>query len=120
MEKKINKQYFLFSALNLIPAFIMGDGLTLNTLVLVLALCVFVVNFFILVKIVGEVTKSAVDGTGSIGKILFFFVLKMGLLFSVLGGAFLYRKELVLKVIVIAILQLIIQVFSITNNNQKN
>lgn len=120
MEKKINKTFFLFTALNIIPAVLMGGGLTKDSLILVGVLAVLVLNYFAMVKMVAEVTKSAVDGTGSIGKILFLFALKMTLLGSVLAGAYFYNKDIILKVIALAILQLIIQVFSITNNNQKN
>ena len=119
MEKKIDKRFYMLSAINIAPALILGGGFTKDSLVLIAALVALVLNHTILVKIVQSVVNSQ-DGTPqSPVRILVLMGLKFTLLFGVVFLTYLYQKELVTKLFMIIFFQLIIQVVSIKNNYQK-
>jgi hypothetical protein len=124
MEKKINKNFYLLSAINLIPAFWLGGGLTLDSLVLVVVLLALVFNFVALIKLVGELSHSMASqghhAKSPGGRLLMLFGLKMLTLGTVLGVLLFYKKELVTYVVLMIIFQLIIQVVSITTKNLKS
>ena len=123
MEKKINKRFYLLSAINIIPCLILGGGLTINSLVLFGALVVLVLNHTLLVKIVQSVTASASanDSTGqSVTRLLMLLGLKFLMLFALVGLIYFFNKELLTKVFMIIFFQLIIQVLSIKNNYQNS
>lgn len=122
MEKKIDKRFYLLSAINLIPAAILGDGFTMNTLVLAISLGVLVVNHTVLVKMVSTLTTSLSGSSGashSIKRLLFLMVLKFTLLGASIGIVYFYNKDLIPKLMLLMIFQLIIQVVSIKNNYQN-
>ncbi len=125
MEKKeIDKKFYLLSAINIIPAIILGGGLTVDSLVLVGALVILVLNHTVLVKIVKSVTISA-SGEGSdssrhLSRILFLMLLKFCLLFGTIALIYFYKKDLITKLFLIIFFQLIIQIVSIKNNYQNS
>lgn len=122
-EKKIDKKFYLLSAINIIPAVILGGGLTVNSLVLIAALAVLVINHTVLVKIVQSVTKASTlegDASRQLSRILILMFLKFALLFGVVALIYLYKKELITKLFLIIFFQLIIQVVSIKNNYQNS
>ena len=124
MEKKeIDKNFYLLSALNIIPALILGGGLTMDSLVLVVGLFVLVLNHTVLVNIVKSVVAASREGEGAqrhISRILVLFLLKFGLLFGLIAIIYLYKKALITKLFLIIFFQLIIQVVSIKNNYQNS
>jgi hypothetical protein len=124
MEKKINKNFFYLSAINLIPAFWLGGGLTLDSLALVAVLAALVINYVALIKMVSELSSSmsrSSDDAGSpVGRLLMFFGLKVLMLGGLVGIIFFYKKELISYVILMMIFQLIIQFVSITTNHLKS
>lgn len=122
-EKKIDKKFYLLSAINIIPAMILGGGLTQESLILIGALIVLVINHTVLVKIVQSVTmasKAEGDSSRHLSRILILMFLKFALLFGVVALIFLYKKELLTKLFLIIFFQLIIQVVSIKNNYQNS
>lgn len=122
-EKKIDKRFYILSAVNIIPAIILGGGLTINSLVLIGALAVLVANHTVLVKIVQSVTMASVEEGGAsrqLSRILILMFLKFALLFGVVALIYLYKKELITKLFLIIFFQLIIQVVSIKNNYQNS
>ncbi len=122
MEKKINKKFYILSAINIIPVLILGGGLTIDSLALFGALVGLVLNHTILVKIVQSVTTAA-SGEGSgqgVGKILLLMGLKFLMLFGIVALIYFYKKELITKLFLIIFFQLIIQVLSIKNNYQNS
>jgi len=123
MEKKIDKRFYLLSSINIIPCLILGGGLTINSLVLVGALIVLVLNHTLLVKIVQSVTESA-SGNASAGqsvtRLLMLLGLKFLMLFALVALIYFFNKELLTKVFMIIFFQLIIQVLSIKNNYQNS
>jgi hypothetical protein len=120
MEKKIDKKFYLLSSVNIISALILGGGLTMDSLALMGALVVLVINHTVLVNIVRSVTMAASGDTPqSVGKILMLMGLKLLMLFSIIALIYFYKKELITKVFLIIFFQLIIQIVSIKNNYQK-
>jgi len=122
MEKKIDKRFYLLSAINLIPAAILGDGFTMNSLVLGVSLGVLVVNHTVLVKMVSTLTTSISGSSGAshlVKRLLFLMVLKFILLGASIGVVYFYNKHLIPKLMLLMIFQLIIQVVSIKNNYQN-
>lgn len=123
-EKKIDKKFYLLSAINIIPAVILGGGLTQESLMLIGALIVLVINHTVLVKIVQSVTMASKseggDSSRHLSRILILMFLKFALLFGVVALIFLYKKELLTKLFLIIFFQLIIQVVSIKNNYQNS
>ena len=123
-EKKIDKRFYILSALNILPAVILGGGFTLDSLALVGALVVLILNHTLLVKIVQSVTQSAsAEGDGAqrvLGRILILMGLKIVLLLGLVGLIYFYKKTLVAKLFLIIFFQLIIQVVSIKNNYQNS
>ena len=122
MEKKIDKRFYILSAINLIPATILGDGFTMNTLVLSVALGVLVANHTVLVKMVSTLTTSmsaTSDAKQSTKRLLLLMVLKFTLLGASIGIVYFYNKDLIPKHMILMIFQLIIQVVSIKNNYQN-
>ena len=126
MEKKeIDKKFYILSAINLIPVFILGGGVTIDSGVLAVALLVLVMNHTILVKIVKSVTMSASgngdgDASRQMVRILVLMFIKFALLFGLIGTIYLYKKELITKLFLIIFFQLIIQILSIKNNYQNS
>lgn len=124
MEKKeIDKKFYLLSALNIIPALILGGGLTMDSLVLVVGLFVLVLNHTVLVNIVKSVVAASREGEDAqrhTSRILVLFLLKFGLLFGLIAIIYLYKKALITKLFLIIFFQLIIQVVSIKNNYQNS
>lgn len=121
-EKKIDKRFYLLSAFNIIPALILGGGLTIESLVLIGALVVLVINHTVLVKIVQSVTMASSEGRDSgqqVGRILMLMFLKFVLLFGVVALIYAFKKELLTKLFMMIFFQLIIQVVSIKNNYSK-
>ena len=126
MEKKeIDKKFYILSTINLIPVFILGGGLTIDSGVFAVALLVLVMNHSILVKIVKSVTMSA-SGNGSgdasrqMARILVLMFIKFALLFGLIATIYFYKKELITKLFLIIFFQLIIQILSIKNNYQNS
>jgi hypothetical protein len=124
MEKKeIDKKFYLLSSFNLIPALILGGGLTIDSGILSLALLVLIFNHTILVRVVKSVTSAASNEGGAtrqLGKILFLMFLKFTLLFGLIGSVYYFQKALLTKLFLIIFFQLIIQVVSIKNNYQNS
>jgi hypothetical protein len=125
MEKKeIDKKFYLLSAINIIPAVILGGGLTWDSLILIGSLLVLILNHTVLVKIVKSVTIAATgeggDASKQLGRILILMVLKGVLLFGLIALIYFYKKELITKLFAIIFFQLIIQVVSIKNNYQNS
>lgn len=121
-KKKIDKRFYLLSAINLIPVLILGDGLTINSLILAGALVILVINHTLLVKVVQAVTKPE-PGAGmgkSMGRIFVPLMLKFFMLFGLVGLIYVYKVELLTKLFLIIFFQLIIQVVSIKNNYQNS
>lgn len=123
MEKKqkrrIDKKYYLLSAINLVTVFFLGEGQIENTLYFLGALLILVFNHTILVRLVHSVTMTAKEGSetkGQWAKILFLLISKMGLLFGLLTVFYFFKKEMIIKLFILIFLQLIIQVISIKNN----
>ena len=117
--EKIDKRFYLLSSINIIPAFILGGGLTYDTLALLGALLGLVFNHTILVKIVKMLTVDAADKKTSVAELLFLMGLKLVILVSICALVYFYKKELTVKVLAIAFFQLIIQVVSIKTNYQN-
>ncbi len=69
---------------------------------------------------VTELTAGAAGGQASLQRVLFLMLMKFLVLGAILGVVYFYNKHLIVKVIGLMILQLIIQVYSITNNHLKN
>lgn len=118
-EKKISSRFYKLSLINVIPAIYFGGGLTLDTLVLIAALVMLMLNHTLLVKIVQSVTESVAGANAEqskVGRILILLGLKFLMLFSLIGLIYFYKKELVIKLFMIIFFQLIIQVVSIKNN----
>lgn len=124
MEKKeIDKRFYVLSALNIIPAVILGGGLTYDSLALIGSLIVLVLNHTVLVNIVKSVVASGQDGGDAqrhLGRILVLMLLKFLLLFGLIAIIYFYKKELITKLFLIIFFQLIIQVVSIKNNYQNS
>lgn len=120
MEKKITKKFYLISALNIIPAVILGWGNVLDILVLILILGALVFNHSALVNMVTELSR-AMTSEGAAAKkaqkrMVLFLILKMTVLAGMLAIAYFYSPALLPKVMLMMIFQLIIQVISIKNN----
>jgi hypothetical protein len=123
MEKKIDKRFYLLSAINIVPAVILGGGATQESLILIGSLIVLVLNHTFLVKIVQSVLASANDDAvnkPSAGRILMLLGLKFFMLFGLIAMIYFYKKELLTKLFMIIFFQLIIQVVSIKNNYQNS
>jgi hypothetical protein len=123
MEKKIDKRFYLLSAINIVPALILGGGATMDSLILVFSLAVLVLNHTLLVKIVQNVLAAASDDSvskPSVGKILMLLGLKFFMLFALIALIYFFKKELLTKLFMIIFFQLIIQVVSIKNNYQNS
>lgn len=124
MEKKeIDKRFYLLSAFNIIPAVILGGGLTLDSLALIGSLIVLVLNHTVLVNIVKSVVASGQEGGDAsrhLSRILILMLLKFVLLFGLIGIIYFYKKALITKLFLIIFFQLIIQVVSIKNNYQNS
>lgn len=123
-EKKINKKFYILSAINILPALILGGGMNMDSLVLIGALGVLVLNHTLLVKIVQSVTQAGnaegKDAQRALGKVLILMGLKVLLLLGLVGLIYFYKKELVAKLFLIIFFQLIIQIVSIKNNYQNS
>jgi hypothetical protein len=123
MEKKVSKNFYYLSAINLIPAFWLGGGLTLDSLALVAVLGALVFNYVALIHMVGELTASMSDqatGKSPLARLLTLFGVKVLMLGALVGIIFFYKKDLITDVILMMIFQLIIQFVSITTNHLKN
>ena len=123
-KKKIDKRFLLLSSINFIPAIIMGGGLTMDSLVLSVILVALVINHIILVNTVGQVTGNMASEGSSSGDAVRNLLVAMVMKFVMLGGVialiYFYNKNLIAKAVAMVIFQLIIQVVSITTNQQKN
>ena len=123
-EKKIDKRFYLLSAINILPCLILGGGFSLDSLALIGALGVLILNHTLLVKIVQSVTESANAENGHaqrvLSRILILMGLKVVLLLSLVALIYFYKKTLVAKLFLIIFFQLIIQVLSIKNNYQNS
>jgi hypothetical protein len=120
-KKKIDKRFYLLSAINVAPAVILAGGFNLDALVLVLALLVLVLNHTVLVKMVKTLTESLAgsgDAKRSVRRLIFLMILKFLLLGSSIAIVYFYNKALIPKLMLIMIFQLIIQIVSIKNNYQ--
>lgn len=124
MEKKVSKNFYLLSAVNFIPAFIMGGGLTKDSLVLSAILVALVFNHVMLVNMVGQITNNMAERESSsndaVRSLIITMIMKFVMLGAVVGIIFFYDKRLISKAVMMIIFQLIIQVVSITTNQQKN
>lgn len=120
MEKKITKKFYYFSALNLIPVLLLGQGQVMDTLVLAGVLGGLILNHSLLVRMVSQlsVTLSAAgdDAKRAQKKTLKFMLAKMLLIGALLVLVYFYNQNLIPKVLILVIFQLIIQVVSIKNN----
>src|SRR4051812_12062634 len=115
MEKKVSKNFYLCSLITLAPILWLGGGFTVDTLALIGVWAVLVLNHVFLVNIVSELTMSASGNNAGHGvkRILFLMGMKMIILGGTIGIIYFYKKEIISKVILIMIFQLIIQVVSI-------
>lgn len=124
MEKKeLDKKFYLYSAFNIIPCLILGGGFNVNSLILIGALVILVLNHTVLVNIVKSVVAAGGDGVDAkrqTGRILVLMGLKFLLLFGLIALIYFYKKELITKLFLIIFFQLIIQVVSIKNNYQNS
>lgn len=122
MEKKIiDKKFLLLSSVNIIPALILGGGLTKDSAALVGFLAVLMMNHITLVKLVQTLAMSMSsnnDAGSPLARILFLLGLKTLVLGAAIGIIYFYNKDLLPKVMLMMIFQLIIQVLSIKNNHQ--
>lgn len=120
MEKKITKKFYYISSLNILTAMLLGKGLTLDSLVLVGALILLIFNHTTMVKLIQAVTVSMTDATSdskqALRKALLLIIFKMTLLAIIVFGTYFYDVNLIPKVLILMIFQLIIQVVSIKNN----
>lgn len=124
MEKKIDKKFYYLSMVNIVPAILFGGGLTINSAILIASLVVLVINHTILVNLVRSVTMAA-SGSDSgsqrhLFRILSLMLLKFCLLFGMVGLFYFYKRELITKLFLLIVFQLIIQVLSIKNNYQNS
>jgi hypothetical protein len=120
MEKKITNKFYLLSALNLIPVFILGKMQLADTIALMVVLIALVFNHRLLVRMVSQLSEtlsaSGDDAKKALRKTLWFMLAKMLLLGAVLVLVYFYNQSLLPKVLIVVIFQLIIQVVSIKNN----
>lgn len=118
MEKKVTKKFYLLSCINVISAVILGWGNPMDIAVMIAILIALVANHTVLVKLIGTlVTSMSEEKTGSPLKRIFgLMAIKMTLLGGSLVLAYLYNQDIVPKVMLLMIFQLIIQVVSIKNN----
>ena len=120
MEKKITKKFYLISSLNILTALWLGNGLTLDSLALIGSLIILVLNHTTMVKMIFAATQSMIlsssDAKRSLRKALLLILLKMTLLAIIVFGVYFYNVNLIPKLLILMIFQLIIQVVSIKNN----
>lgn len=118
MEKKVTKKFYLLSCINVISVIILGWGNPMDIAVMMVILIVLIANHTILVKLIGTLASSMTDeNAGSpLKRILGLMFIKMTLLGGALVLAYLYNQDMVPKVMLLMIFQLIIQVVSIKNN----
>ena len=120
MEKKITKKFYLISSLNILTALWLGNGLTLDSLALIGSLIILVLNHTTMVKMIFAATQSMIlsssDAKRSLRKALLLILLKMTLLAIIVFGVNFYNVNLIPKLLILMIFQLIIQVVSIKNN----
>ena len=120
MEKKITKKFYYISALNLIPAVILGNMVLTDTLLLIGVLIALVLNHTFLVKMVIELAKTLAasdnDAKQALRKTIMFIGAKFLVFGAVLAVVYFTNSALLPKVVVLMIFQLIIQVVSIKNN----
>lgn len=120
MEKKVTKKFYLISFLNLITVAILGQGDPSNTGVLAVVLLGLVLNHTFLVRMIAALATTMSSESNAMGsglfKVLGPLFVKMMILVSILVLVYFYKSDLVLKVIILMIFQLIIQVVSIKNN----
>ena len=120
MEKKITKKFYLISSLNILTSIWLGNGLTRDTLALIVSLAILVLNHTTMVKMIYAATQSMTlgekDAKNALRKALLLIVLKMALLVTIVLGVYFYNVNLIPKLLVLMIFQLIIQVVSIKNN----
>jgi hypothetical protein len=123
MEKKKVIQYLLFSCINIIPALIMGGGLTMDSLLLLGVLLVLIVNHFTLVRMVSTLNQSMSGKAGAsnpLTTIFGMFFLKFAVIGAAIAAVYYLNKNLIPKVLLMMIFQLIIQVLSIKNSNKNS
>lgn len=98
----------------------LANGFNLDTLVLFMVLVVLVLNHTTLVKMIGAVSQSMIlsniEAKRALRKALFLICFKMTLLAVIVCGIYFYNINLISKVMILMIFQLIIQVVSIKNN----
>ena len=120
MEKKITKKFYLISSLNIVTALVLGKGFNLDSLALIVALLLLILNHTTMVKMISALTQSMTltdkEAKRALRKALLLIVLKMTLLAVIVFGIYFYNVNLIPKVLILMIFQLIIQVVSIKNN----
>lgn len=120
MEKKITKKFYLISSLNIVTALVLGKGFNLDSLALVVALVLLVLNHTVMVKMIAALTLSMTlsndDAKRALRNAFLLIALKMTLLVVIVFGIYFYNTSLIPKVLILMIFQLIIQVVSIKNN----
>ena len=120
MEKKITKKFYLISSLNILTALWLGNGLTLDSLALIGSLIILVLNHTTMVKMIFAASQSMIlsgfDAKRSLRKALLLILLKITLLAIIVFGVYFYNVNLIPKLLILMIFQLIIQVVSIKNN----
>jgi hypothetical protein len=120
MEKKITKKFYLISSLNLLTALWLGNGFNLDSLALIVALILLILNHTTMVKMISALAQSMTltkdEAKRALRKALLLIALKMTLLAIIVFGMYFYNSNLIPKVLILMIFQLIIQVVSIKNN----
>ena len=120
MEKKVTKKFYLLSLINVVAILIMTGAHLQDSFALLGVLIVLIFNHTTLLNMVSNLTKTMTltgdDAKQAMRKVLFFLVLKMTLLVSVMVMIYFYDKSLTPKALLLMIFQLIIQVVSIKNN----
>jgi hypothetical protein len=98
----------------------LGNGLTLDSLALIGSLIILVLNHTTMVKMIFAATQSMIlsssDAKRSLRKALLLILLKITLLAIIVFGVYFYNVNLIPKLLILMIFQLIIQVVSIKNN----
>lgn len=120
MEKKVTKKFYLISSVNVLTATILGWPNVMDILVMVGILLALVINHTVLVNVIRQLSLSMTSegdaAKNAQKKMITLLLIKMTLLGAVLITGYLYNPDLLPKVMLLMIFQLIIQVVSIKNN----
>ena len=66
MEKKqIKYKFFLVSLVNIVPALILGGGFSADSLFLIGALLILMINHYVLIKLVSQITQGTLQSNAT-------------------------------------------------------